>query len=220
MTDEAAKHYRDHVNYFRKYEPIGCRDRGTMEIMERWGIDSYLSFCCTLTFPQRESGAYGDITVLTDVPRYVRGPTKREKPIRVQHEIPAIDPLSQRRYAIALLDFYRTRARELATSRIHAAMPCIAMGIPTVFVEKNFDRRNNILKDIGIPDRYIINTRSWRNWRRLRSLSPNDFFTGPLNIKSEIEERLRERLSEYIKLNQRKPHAGEKGNPSTTAETR
>ena len=37
------------VGYFRKYEPIGCRDIGTKEILEKNGIKAFFSGCLTLT---------------------------------------------------------------------------------------------------------------------------------------------------------------------------
>ena len=37
------------VAYLKKYQPIGARDYGTMQILERHGIQSYFSGCLTLT---------------------------------------------------------------------------------------------------------------------------------------------------------------------------
>ncbi len=37
------------VAYLKKYEPIGARDKGTCEILQRHGIKSYFSGCLTLT---------------------------------------------------------------------------------------------------------------------------------------------------------------------------
>lgn len=37
------------INYLKKYSPIGCRDTGTMKILQAKGIDCYFSGCLTLT---------------------------------------------------------------------------------------------------------------------------------------------------------------------------
>lgn len=37
------------VEYFKQYEPIGCRDNYTAESLKRKGIDAYFSGCLTLT---------------------------------------------------------------------------------------------------------------------------------------------------------------------------
>lgn len=39
----------DTIPYFKKYQPIGARDKSTMEILKTHGIDSYFSGCLTLT---------------------------------------------------------------------------------------------------------------------------------------------------------------------------
>ncbi|MCD7900830.1 MAG: polysaccharide pyruvyl transferase family protein [Bacteroides sp.] len=37
------------INYLKKYEPIGCRDHFTLDILTRKGIKAYFSGCLTLT---------------------------------------------------------------------------------------------------------------------------------------------------------------------------
>ena len=37
------------IEYFRRYEPIGCRDKYTLEVLRRHGIKAYFSGCLTLT---------------------------------------------------------------------------------------------------------------------------------------------------------------------------
>lgn len=37
------------VDYFRKFEPIGCRDYHTLELLQKHGINAYFSGCMTLT---------------------------------------------------------------------------------------------------------------------------------------------------------------------------
>lgn len=37
------------INYLKKYEPIGCRDKGTQRILQSKGVEAYFSGCLTLT---------------------------------------------------------------------------------------------------------------------------------------------------------------------------
>lgn len=37
------------IKYFKKHEPIGCRDHYTMELLKKKGVDAYFSGCMTLT---------------------------------------------------------------------------------------------------------------------------------------------------------------------------
>ena len=37
------------VSYLKRYQPIGARDAGTMQILKKHGIQSYFSGCLTLT---------------------------------------------------------------------------------------------------------------------------------------------------------------------------
>ena len=37
------------LQWFKEHEPIGCRDKGTVELLQKSGIDAYYSGCLTLT---------------------------------------------------------------------------------------------------------------------------------------------------------------------------
>lgn len=39
----------DVVEYFKRHEPIGCRDKNTVEVLQQKGIKAYFSGCMTLT---------------------------------------------------------------------------------------------------------------------------------------------------------------------------
>ena len=42
------------LEYFQKYEPIGCRDFYTLNLLEKKGINSYFSGCLTLTLKNKK----------------------------------------------------------------------------------------------------------------------------------------------------------------------
>jgi len=41
------------IEYLKKYEPIGCRDRETMRLLKQKGVDAYFSGCMTLTLGEK-----------------------------------------------------------------------------------------------------------------------------------------------------------------------
>jgi hypothetical protein len=41
------------IEYFKQYTPIGCRDKETMAILQRNGVDAYFSGCLTLTLGEK-----------------------------------------------------------------------------------------------------------------------------------------------------------------------
>src|SRR5262249_9000690 len=41
------------LDYCSDWQPIGCRDLGTMELLQERGLTAYFSRCLTLTFPRR-----------------------------------------------------------------------------------------------------------------------------------------------------------------------
>lgn len=134
------------LNYFTKYSPIGCRDMQTLCIFREKQIDAYLQGCVTLTFPQRElqKPAYKEI-YFVDVPKsldpYIPSEIK-SKAIHFSQEIYGDIDLwlkderchSIKEYMEKRLKMYMHTASLIVTSRLHCAIPCVAMGIPTIFV--------------------------------------------------------------------------------------
>lgn len=66
-------------------------------------------------------------------------------------------------YARHILERYRLEAKLVITSKIHVAMPCVAMGIPVVFIT---DEPNNIRFDViqGILPIYSYKDMNYVNW--------------------------------------------------------
>ncbi len=140
--------------YLKRHEPIGCRDRETTRRLAELGVQTFYSKCLSLTFPRREKPPEHGKVFLVDVdPAMVPIPEPlRRDTETVSHllSFPYPDELKVEvsRY---LLDRYRNDARLVITSRIHCAMPCIAMGIPVVFFGKPNDSRISPLEDLGLP---------------------------------------------------------------------
>lgn len=55
------------IEYFKKHEPIGCRDFYTMELLKEKGVDAYFSGCMTLTLGEKyKTNEVEDKTYIVD----------------------------------------------------------------------------------------------------------------------------------------------------------
>ncbi|SFW65304.1 Polysaccharide pyruvyl transferase [Sinomicrobium oceani] len=166
--------------YFKKHEPIGCRDKGTMKILNKNGVDAYFSGCLTLTlgksYKREEKNITDEVlfvdplfhywslkTMLSDLKKLGARIKKRrfaefllkkkvlrenfttevlEKAQYIDQTIPRTTVEDNFRIA----DEYLKRlcnAKLVVTSRIHCALPCLAMGTPVVFLNGGFGGNNN-----------------------------------------------------------------------------
>lgn len=127
----------------RQNGPIGCRDPQTAEMLAAAGIAAFVSGCLTTTFPRRTSLPADPRTYLVDtagvpLPEHLRGPDS----IRITHMGAGWwSHAAKRSLAADLLGEYRDHAGIVVTTRLHCALPCVAMGIPVVFVGDMTDRR-------------------------------------------------------------------------------
>jgi len=173
--DEAG----EHLDYLRAHAPIGCRDRATMDMLRARGIDAYLSLCLTLTFPKRrDSPANGGRIFLVDLsekgvslPQAVRQAATalshdvdpdnldRLNGLFAEVGLPEVDdglPDAERemRFARTLLRLYRRHASLVITTKLHACLPSVAMGIPVIYFQRGDDfwieGRLALLDEIGI----------------------------------------------------------------------
>jgi hypothetical protein len=142
------------LEYYKRHEPIGCRDFFTRDLLRSKGVDAYFSGCLTLTL-QRDARLTRDQSFLAvDVPedileKLVPSAAARERIERVNplkplgHSQRLLGAIGcQRRYnfysAGRLLHKY-ARARFVVTTRLHCALPCFAYGTPTLLILKSKD---------------------------------------------------------------------------------
>lgn len=194
----------ENIEYLKQWQPIGCRDRGTMEALGKHGVEVYYSRCVTLTFPRREQEPEdgGQVFICGVGPRARSAIPRalRKKAITVDQakvRLPITDTQLKLAMAAELLEQYRKRARLVITSKIHCAMPCIAMGIPVVFLyddAKRDDYRVKIIDDlIGIN--YVSEHRIFSHVKNRHLMKKIDWNPSPPdieNLKLEIEESFNE----------------------------
>lgn len=171
------------LEYLKRWQPIGCRDQGTVEILRSRGVEAYFSRCVTLTLPRREQlSEAGDVFMVgfdKDSPlRYLVPRSIRRNAVHVDQaevRLPITNTLLKMQMAREVLDAYARRARLVITTKIHCAMPCLAMGIPVVFVcddRQRDDYRIHTLKDLvtvnyGLANGYLLKRRNERRSKQI-----------------------------------------------------
>lgn len=130
------------LEWFARHAPIGARDRATQALLQRHGIASDYTGCLTLTLPEAP-GTREDLIVACDLPVPMIAALRRRtrSPIETVSHIDTVTTGHDARMARAqaLLDLY-ARARAVVTSRLHCALPCLAMGTPVLFVPVEHER--------------------------------------------------------------------------------
>ncbi|MFY0625980.1 MAG: polysaccharide pyruvyl transferase family protein [Reichenbachiella sp.] len=154
------------VPYYQQFEPIGCRDHVTLNLFNKIGIKSYFSGCATLTMDKSRSKRSNDIIVtdpfindlLTEeyarkvtfklIPKEFHPQVKLKTHIRKNTDISIEEQLNEGK---ELLKEY-AQAKLVITSRIHCALPCLALGTPVYFVDFGYIRKINRDRFDGILD--------------------------------------------------------------------
>lgn len=172
---------KEGINYLKKHQPIGCRDKYTTQILQSLGIDAYFSGCLTLTLDNKykaydyertdEIIIVDPIFNVHDLKYHFKSPINflravkhnlwrdsfkrsrllnslidkrlKNKSINIHHMMPPNQIPDSKRFEIAenLLKKY-ARAKLVITSRIHCALPCLALGTPVVFINSFYDESN------------------------------------------------------------------------------
>ena len=167
------------LDYFKKNEPIGCRDFATREFFRANGISSYFSGCLTLTLGETFRRIdRGNIVYFVDykidecgnkeIDKEILKIIKIYKPCEIQylsHNLHCItlNVNESLMRATKLLEKY-AQARLVVTQNLHCALPCLAMGVPVVFVVPRYDHARyggliSLLNSIGENEAGEFSTR-------------------------------------------------------------
>lgn len=141
--------------FLGQHAPIGCRDFFTRDLLLANGVDAYFSGCMTLTLQRPEGVVPGDDVLLVDVddgvadllpaawrPHVAHVTHDYDLPTRLMKKVENRTGISTMPYRLnkarGLLRRY-AGARLVITSRLHCALPCIAMGAPVLYVVPTLD---------------------------------------------------------------------------------
>lgn len=147
----------ENLKFFKKYSPIGCRDNATRALFRQSGIDAYTSGCLSMTFPHRgvqpkaktvffiggEGAGKMPLQLREHVPlQIMEGSTYVHQRERVSsHPLSDDDVGRLETLAVELIERYRTQASLVVTPLLHAASPCLAMGIPVILARASLGER-------------------------------------------------------------------------------
>lgn len=140
----------EEVEYLKKFEPIGCRDAFTAEGLAKKGLKTYLNGCMTLTLDAIQKEPKKTDVICVDVPdgffSYI--PDYLRENMKIQTHIFKNVQGNTDVAARELLEEYACQAKLMITSRLHAALPCLAVGIPVIFISSEFSYRFSWLENI------------------------------------------------------------------------
>ena len=177
------------LNYLKQYEPIGCRDTYTQNLLQKKGIKSYHSSCITITFNRDKYinnkikpegviviGAFDRLNPLIDFSsiyklilslikypihkvQYLIKKQSFENHLRNQNivvkrhqQIPKRKISSHNQGLKLANDMLKDIANSeiIITSRIHAALPALAMGLRVIFINEGLSHKNHKSRTVDV----------------------------------------------------------------------
>jgi hypothetical protein len=137
------------VDFFKEYQPIGCRDETTYSILLRNGIRCYLNGCLTSTFTRRSANVdfsqqqqvyFVDIpdSLIDYIPRNIAANAKTISNNFYGSINDLVPDGNVMKFIVDRYETLRETASLVVTSRLHVASPCIAMGIPVILAKNDY----------------------------------------------------------------------------------
>ena len=135
-------------DYLKYYGPVGCRDKGTEHVLHDKGIDAFFSGCLTLTLPKQQVCEHKRPYIcLVDIEDSVceiiskRLADKEMDVIRISHLTDLESNFEKRVENVKQLLTQYQNAHCVVTSRLHCALPWLAMEVPVLYVENRQEYR-------------------------------------------------------------------------------
>ena len=162
--------------YLREHGPVGARDLVTLQLLQTHGVDAYFSGCLTLTLSPRGNRPRQDYVCAVDVSDEIVEAIQMQYPgpIRTASHRDAETLGVEARFqkAEGLLELYES-AFCVVTTRLHCALPSLALGTPVLFLEDQVDK----YRFAGLRD--LLHTATTE--RLLSGESDFDFASPPAN---------------------------------------
>ena len=145
----------DVKKYLIEHGPVGCRDIDTADWLNSNNISAYFSGCLTLTLQRNPLIKRKDYVIAVDVPEYIEDKIRKrtKRPVYNLHRLLSPYFTQEERYKIAkiLLTVYQS-AHCIITSRLHVAMPALALETPVLMLDSNDDNLNNDGRFVGLKE--------------------------------------------------------------------
>jgi len=198
--DESMLDNEEKINYLKRNSPIGTRDIHTKDILAEKGILAYHTGCLTLTLKPIAPEAKTDNIYVVDanilepklfselVPVHIA-----KKATYISHGLEKLLPLQEKQeLARELLSKYQN-AKLVITSRIHCALPCLALGTPFIFLYSKMDtdpRFDDTFRGLLGNGTSLPKNWDWENPKIKRSQT---------ELARSIASKLEKTVSEFIK---------------------
>lgn len=133
------------MSYLRKYEPIGLRDDLVKEYLDQNNISNYFSGCATLTIEKFKNINKTDNICLVDLDYFTTENIKNKfdnvitKTHNVDENYTTLSYEKRFEYVENLLKTYQS-SKCVITTRLHCALPCLALGVPVILVYRESDK--------------------------------------------------------------------------------
>jgi len=185
-------------NHFRKYGPVGCRDRKTQIYFLLNGIPAYYSGCLTVTFNKRKKifrRSFQDSIVMVDnvdhqFPKEIIEKIREigNKELNLLNHDPILAEsdfdsylIENEAYINNLMEEY-SGASVVITNKLHCALPCLSLGIRVIFIHPNpEDGRLNILNKFIL----IYSYNEVLSWDRIPDFKVNQRVLKNIQFKLE-----------------------------------
>jgi hypothetical protein len=136
----------ENLEYLKRVGPVGCRDLSTLRRLQEVGVESYFSGCLTLTLRSKLKQRMGQIAIvdvnadvdalLATAPREVRSRVVLQSHLLKD---PANWSQPMRLARAQELVWLYSSCSLCITSRLHCALPCLALGTPVIYVTTGRD---------------------------------------------------------------------------------
>lgn len=133
------------IDLLKKFSPVGCRDERTMRVLLDQGVDAYMQGCIVATFSKREKLETQKKVFFINPEKGIREYIPEELLENYEffsHDYYMTDEeLFQEgglyKFGERIIEKYRAEARLVVTSKYHAAIICLALGIPVIMIIEN-----------------------------------------------------------------------------------
>ena len=131
-----------------QYQPIGCRDYHSFLELKKQGLEVYYGGCLTITFPKRDDSIKGRKIFIVDVSKKIidRLPDNITRNAEYISQIVYGKNNGGEKRAREIYERYIKEGALVITSRIHCAQPCLAAGIPVIFICERVSFRYEVLR--------------------------------------------------------------------------
>lgn len=148
--------------FLNQYGPVGARDIETQKRLTKNGINSYFSGCMTLTLEKFENVEKKNKIYLVDVEENITEKVKQSTNCNIEilshflnQEETEKKSIDERMSDVENLLKKYQEAHLVITTRLHVALPCVALGTPVIVLHKEFYDKDRLGIFLEYVDNYI-----------------------------------------------------------------